>query len=369
MLQPFLSIAQVNEKGIYIRCETKGDAAAAWAGSVDRTFEAYFREKFPCASVSSFAQVRQLLDKMKFYETNFGETVAGAEADIAKALNSRYLIAISLTDFPENQFSLNVSCIDMRKAEVPVSMGRSCARSAAALTQMVNDIGKEFSRKVKDEYEICPFTGKLLLTARSNFDTTIKLDYKVYCNGADLPYDKITKRYTTTASIWDLDKKGKTYTEGTMTFHHVKYDSVYEYNECYKCPGGKEVRRTYMDVHRSDMTGEGISHESIRDGQPQQDTRIEIVFKEDGTYLVKLWGASEKGTLDTYSYTAANSICNPVEGEPNRQKKPYTEPLFRLFGPYDGKIGDDVLKQKEKEEWISLTGEHNILTLEFEFSH
>jgi hypothetical protein len=151
-----------------------------------------------------------------------------------------------------------------------------------------------------------------------------------------------------------------------MTFYTNEETKVTEENGCYKCKTGREGGRTFTTTSSMKVKGSGISHESSRDGKPQDDTRVELKFMENGTYLVVAKGTSQPVTGEEKVVAEAQGTCDNMPRETKVIPKEIKIPLKVIFGPYNGKTTDKVLQQKDsKEETDPATREKTAITIDF----
>lgn len=114
------------------------------------------------------------------------------------------------------------------------------------------------------------------------------------------------------------------------------------------------------------VKGNGISHESTHKGKPQDDTRIELKFLENGTYLLIVKGTSQPVTGEEKWVSSAVGTCDNMPQETKTVPKEITIPLKLIFGPYEGKTTDKLLQQRDtRRERDPLTNEIQEYTIEF----
>ncbi|MGB5264573.1 MAG: hypothetical protein WBN28_13320, partial [Lutimonas sp.] len=96
------------------------------------------------------------------------------------------------------------------------------------------------------------------------------------------------------------------------------------------------------------------------------DTRVEIEFLSDGTYIIKPKGTSDPATaLEKWEEKAVGTCDNiaPVKEENQKEK---TTQLKYPFGPYPGKSTDKFLQQSETKVFRDpVSNEKTTVTLDF----
>jgi hypothetical protein len=114
------------------------------------------------------------------------------------------------------------------------------------------------------------------------------------------------------------------------------------------------------------VKGSGISHESSRDGKPQDDTRVELEFLENGKYLVIAKGTSQPITGEEKVVTKAEGTCDNMPQETKIVPREIKIPLKVIFGPYEGRTTDKVLHQNDTKEITDpSTKEKSTFTIDF----
>jgi hypothetical protein len=189
----------------------------------------------------------------------------------------------------------------------------------------------------------------------------------VYCNESDQQYRKETVIKNSTLSDWKLQRKGISWAEGTMTFSTNQSTKVTEENGCYACKTGREGGRTYTNEISYSVEGSGISHESYYKGKRQEDTRIELEFFADGAfkYYIIAKGTSLPATGQERYSEEAQGTCDNLPRTTKSSPREIRIPLWVVFGPYPGKISDDVLQHKESKVITNLIGEKSTITIDF----
>ncbi|NEW81950.1 MAG: hypothetical protein GZ094_06260 [Mariniphaga sp.] len=317
---------------------------------------------FPCAKVKTQYENFRTLDNLRQREL-LGEDIQDQLLDFAKQLNTDFLIGLQIKVVGQTAM-IRAVCLNNKKAKT-----MAMAMKSIPFDSFPMSIYEEITKKLIDglkQYEICPFTGPVNVMVNSTRDTTITEEYPVYCNGMDQQYKKVTRTSNYSESTWNLVRKGIPWTDGTMKFFISQEEKIVEENGCYKCPSGREGGRTYNEKKSLKVTGSGISHESIHDGKTQQDTRIELEFLDNGTYLIKPMGTSLPAISDQHFEFSAQGTCDNLPPKNETIKKETTVPLNPVFGPYPGKSTDKVLQQKdEKKIKNPVTLEEETISIDF----
>jgi len=342
---------------------------------LDGWFYTYFSNKieetFPCASVNTDKAIGVLLEQERQMQL-LGKGSDENMKSIADAYNIDYLVSLELGTMIGNQFSVSVVCMPYRtKDKFPIA--RAFARcaftetSGGEMVKKVEQAANEIIEKLKKQ-EICPFKGTVTITNSSTLDTVKEYQYAVYCNETDLQLQRKTEIHNNTYSSWELSRQGNERANGVMEFVTIEKSTIEEKDGCYTCEAGKKGYRSFTEEHSLNHSGNGISHESQWNGKPQEDTRIELEFLDDGTYLLIAKGTSEPANGSESVILKAEGIC--ANNETNKIPRVVRIPLMAIFGPYSGKAIDKVLQQKEKIETKDpISNEKHTYTIDFTLKH
>jgi len=343
---------------------------------LDGWFYTYFINKlqqtFPCVEVYDDKSVRVLLG----HERELQLLGTGSEENlknIADAYNIDYLVSLELGTMIGNQFSVSVVCMPYRtKDKFPIARAyASCPftkTSGGEMIKKVEEAATQIIDKLKKQ-EICPFKGPIIITNSSVFDTVKEYQYDVYCNETDQQYHKKTEIHNYTYSEWVLSRKGNERANGDMTFKTNEKSTVVEEDGCYTCKSGRKGGRTLTEEHSLKHSGSGISHESQWNGLPQEDTRVELQFLDDGTYLVIAKGTSQPANGSEIVIKRSEGTCD-AENTNNTIPRVVRIPLMAIFGPYPGKATDKVLQQKDEIQTIDpISKEKHTYTIDFNLKH
>jgi hypothetical protein len=367
----YLTIGVENVKAsgprFYIVTETKSKLADAktMLEVFCTDFQKDMKLFFPCAEIMD----QESLSEMLRWERSRQLLGSGSQEEllnIVSALGSKYLVSFKVT-VSGDQMYFKAVCLDSRNAKTLAHAEMMAPINQAS--SMVSNISKDLVKQL-DKYEICHFVGPVNLVISSSRDTTEIDQYPVYCNGMDNTYRKVTQIENNKESIWNLRRIGNSWSEGTMTFSSSEKISVEESNGCYKCPSGREGGRIYHQKKSYQVKGNGISHESKYKDKLQQDTRVELEFLENGTYLIKPKGTSLPAVAIEKIEISAEGTCDNVSPESKTMNNEVTIPLYVIFGPYPGKSTDKLLKQSDVIKTVNpVSGERSTITIDFELKH
>lgn len=332
-------------------------------------FSGKLKENFPCA----YENDTKVISYMIALERD--KQVLGAGSDdwnksIAEAHNTDYLVSLELGVALGAEFIAYAACFPYRTSDkTPIIRTYTrCKYSTTSGSEMIK-ASEDLADKLIDglkKYEICPFTGPVNITKTSALDSTNVQQYLVYCNQMDQQYRKSTDIKNSSYSEWQLEKKGRYRTEGTMTFYATEKSETVENNPCHVCASGREGGRSYTEERSLEVRGSGISHASLYKGEKQDDTRIELVFLGDGTYVIIVKGTSEPVTGNDIVSRHAEGTCDNMPPETKNEPREIKIPLMVVFGPYSGDASDKVLQQKDSKDIKDpISGEKSTYTIDF----
>jgi hypothetical protein len=320
------------------------------------------KKDFPCVEINSLSTVTTLLE-FERQKQLLGSGSEDAISNIAEAMGSDYLISLKVQVIGGTAI-IDAYCASTRKANVVSRSAASAPHGGQGLNavltvahQLINGLS---------HIEICPFTGPVSITLNSVLDSIKTVDYDVYCNEMDQRYHQKLEINNNTFSDWKLQRQGIFRTEGTLSFYSNEIFKTVEENGCYKCRSGREGGRTYTQTRSMKVKGNGISHESTYKGKPQDDTRIELKFLENGTYLLIAKGTSKPATGEEKVVSSAVGTCDNMPQETKTVLKEITIPLKLIFGPYEGKTTDKLLQQRDTKVFLDpLNKEKTTVTIDF----
>jgi hypothetical protein len=359
------SVSLGQRPGFFIKCsEAEGDTASKYVKNFERLVGKNLSEAFHCATVHANHQLNSRLKWEKAYQLNGGD----ADFKVCDYLKADYLVLLSMIEGNQNQLQVKATCIDYRNEKNVIAsevLNLTTSLDYAGFAESCSKISEKLITEL-GKFEICAFTGPVSVSINSVIDSTNIEDYAVYCNGMDQRYRKEITINNTTLSDWKLQRKGIPWTDGTMTFYTTEETIITEENGCYKCKSGREGGRTQTQTSSMKVKGSGISHESFRNGKPQDDTRIELKFMENGTYYVIAKGTSQPVTGEDKVAIKAIGTCDNLTQETKVVPREIKIPLKQIFGPYQGKTTDKILQQKETKEVTNpATNEKSTLTIDF----
>ena len=343
---------------------------------LDGWFYTYFsnklKETFPCAYENDDKSIGTLLGHERDLQL-FGVGSEENLKNIAEAYNIDYLVVLELGTMIGDQFTVSVVCMPYRtKDKFPVARAFArcplTATSGGEMIKKTEEVANQIIDKLKKQ-EICPFKGPITITNSSAFDTVKEYQYDVYCNEMDQQFHKKTEIHNYTYSEWVLSRKGNERANGDMNFRTNEKTTIIEEDGCYTCNSGRKGGRTLTEEHSLKHSGGGISHESQWNGLPQEDTRVELQFLDDGTYLVIAKGTSQPANGSEIVIKHTEGTCDP-ENINNTVPRIVRIPLMAIFGPYPGKPTDKVLQQKDEIQSIDpISRERHTYTIEFSLKH
>ena len=323
-------------------------------------------KSFPCAKVKTQFETFLALDHFRQQQL-LGINNDQQLSDFANNMKTDFLISLQIKVIAQTAI-ITAFCLDMKKAKAMSRATKSLPFGSFPMS-VYEEITKDLIDGLK-QYEICPFTGPVNVTVSTTRDTTITEEYSVYCNGNDLQYKKVTTTSDYTESTWNLDRKGISWADGTMKFYTGESEKIVEENGCYKCPSGREGGRTFNQKRSMKVNGTGISHYSNWMGKEQEDTRVILEFMDNGTYLIKPKGTSLPVKADQHFEVSAQGTCDNIQPKNETIAKEVTVPLNTIFGPYQGKSTDKLLKQQDTKKFTDpVTKERSTITIDFELRH
>ena len=327
------------------------------------------RDEFPCADVGSSSEIRTRLGEMRDMELN-GKDIPANLNNVGKDLPHDYWVYLAVHDNVDGKVQLEARCYKSKTVDCIADAGSLVAsNNEGSVTDACKKLSKTFIDQLNQK-EICAFKGPVSITVKSIKDSTELEEYGVYCNESDQQYRKKTVIKNSTISDWKLQRKGISWAEGTMTFTTNESTRITEENGCHKCKTGREGGRTYTNEKSFYIEGSGISHKSSFKGKPQEDTRIDLEFVAEGTlkYYIIAKGTSLPVTGEEKSFEEAQGTCDNIPRAAKSNPREVRIPLWVVFGPYLGRISDDVLQYKESKVITNLNGEKSTVTIDFRLS-
>jgi hypothetical protein len=141
---------------------------------------------------------------------------------------------------------------------------------------------------------------------------------------------------------------------------------ISEEDGCYTCSSGRKGGRVKNERKVFKASGNGISQASKKDGAPQDDVRIELLFQGKGVYYVRIRGTSRPIEGTEITYVSATGTCDNIPPKQTTAARKVSVPLEFVFGPYTGKASDKTLQQQDSIELIHpVTGEKTTFTIAY----
>jgi hypothetical protein len=225
------------------------------------------------------------------------------------------------------------------------------------------------SKFVEDicKYEICPYKGKIKVHVVSEVKIDDEKNYPMYCNNRDATYSGKYKYNKNEDNYWQFNKISKVGAEGSLDYK-ISEETDREIDDpCYKCPK-LVTRRYYHETYSKKGDISNLSEESKVDGVPVDDVRIDIVFIDDGTYMIKVKATSKQGELTETTSKYSECYCDAINTPPETHKNIVDIPLKEIFGPFKGTAKDKNLHEKPDPivKTDPVTGEKTTIEIEFD---
>lgn len=315
------------------------------------------REAFPCVDYLDQGSLHAILG----WERKKALLGSGDDSqlqNLAGAVGSDYLVKFT-ADVIGSQLYLSAFCMDMRKGE-PLARTEAYGTIGEAGSN-AKKVSKELVKKLR-EYEICPYSGPLTLDVKSELEDSKTDNVNCPCGG-DVAV-VTTTRNTNATMKWELTKIGKNSCSGTAKYdlnEKMTTESIYP---CIKCKNGDQGFTKITETNESEAKAEGLSNESVSEGQQVADARIMLYFLEDGTYNVLVKATSKKGVLKVTTEKKYEGACESESEAKDTKNKSIDIPFVHVLGPYKGTAQDKVLSQKETKD-VSVGTEKVTLTVDF----
>ncbi len=343
--------------------DTDGLRAKAILFALEAGITQRLRKDYTCAEYLTSESVANSL-KLERTRELLGSGDPNILQKIGEALGCDYLIVLEAKIW-KGSTSISAFCLDNRKVQA-LSRAFGTAPYGDAAIDAVGKVTNQLFNGLKT-IEICPFKGTIDITIISEKDTTEVETYDVYCNNSDQTYRKEEYTNIHTASTWNLEKKNLHWTDGDMSFHEEEYYTLTEENGCYKCKSGREGGRTLKIKRSYTVDGRGVSHESVRNGKKQLDTRSELIFYEDSTYSLHVQGTSKPSNANEKNVISAEGTCDNISPQNKTIKKEVAVPLNLILGPFKGCALNKILKHKNTIKTVD-PDTHEKETISYEFN-
>lgn len=345
----FLFIGSIEAKTrFFIQTVAQGDqngkVAEGGLGYFETEVFNKIKKEFPCAEINSKSTVVALLGLERMKQL-LGTGDDNALQNIAGAMGCEYLLVLKILVSGQSS-TISAYCMDSKKAEMMANVVETAPYGNASL----NAIDKVVKKLVDDlkEYEICPYQGKVTLEVESEKEETTSSSTQCD-NGIITTEIKLNSK----ANIkWQLNKNGLRKGDGDVTYDLNEKTETTINNPCYICPDGTKTIAQINEVKTVEGKAQGLSNESVFEGQKVADCRIKIVFLSDETYNILVEATSQKGNLKTKTDKKVNAPC--AMGDKEKPEEPRTNeieiPLKVILGPYKGTTKDAVLSQDETKD-------------------
>ncbi len=294
------------------------------------------KKNFPCVEISSRSNVAATLEHERQRTLLGGETQD--LVSIGSAMHAEYLVSLKVRILQATAL-IEAFCIDTRKNKTISRVFFKSAPGDAAI-DAVENASEQLIEGLK-KYEICPFTGPINVTVKTEQNNKEVESYAVYCNGVDGTFHRLESISSNSVANWRLNKTGKYTTSGSLSYSLFEESIIEEQNPCALCPSGKKGPIMHNEKTERSANIRGLSNESVAEGIQINDARTEITFLDNGTYIIKIIAASNQGVLkiktdlkiEGCEKRSANEIIN----------KKADVPLDEILGPFNGTSSDKVL--------------------------
>ena len=352
------------KRHFFVSCYATGDTSVQYAAAYARLVAEDLKVSFPCADVTTESDISTKLKREYFNELSGNPSPDLTH--ISNDLPHDYWVNLRLNDYTEGKVMIMAGCWKYNQVKnIAEAYHQRVTNDFASFSQGCRKVSQSLMDML-GKYEICAFQGPVSINISATIDSTNTVDYGVYCNESDQQFHQEMVIHDETVSDWKLERMDVFRTEGTMTFNLSEESKLTEENGCYKCKSGREGGRTSTEIRTMKVNGSGISHESTFEGKPQDDTRIELKFLENGTYLVIAKGTSQPATSIVKLVTKAEGTCDNQPQQTKTESLKKTIPLNHFFGPYTGKATDKLLQQKDSKETVDpVTREKTTVTIDF----
>lgn len=317
---------------------------------------------YPCAELNSLSTVRTLLGHERQRQL-LGSGDDNAILNIAQSLGCDYLLSLKVSVL-QNTALITATCMDNKKAKIMARAFQSAQHGSAGLDAVVK-VSKDLFDGLK-EYEICPFTGPVIVNITGTKKDTQREYYNVYCNEGDGRYEKTTTINNYSENEWNIQKNGKNASTGNVKLNLSEEFQITEDNFCYECSPKKQGPRSYFEKTTTYLLLNGLSNESESYGVKVNDARVYLTFLENGTYTIRIKAASTQGEKKTIKEIRAQGICNNINDKPDPIINKVDEGINEIFGPFTGNAQDKVLTQRDTIKRINpVTDEEETITYDF----
>jgi hypothetical protein len=299
-------------------------------------------EYLPCSQYTTMEYISTVLGQERQRQL-LGGGNDDALKEMAGAIGADYLLVLNVIA-DENSIFFNAICLDPQERSALARVSDRAPFGSGAI-----DVARRIADKFVEQicrYEICPYKGEINVHVLSEINIDTKKEYPVYCQGEDRKYILKYKELKKMDKIWKFDKVNKYHANGFLDFLISEETDKEIENGCYKCPSGDVYRRYYHETMSKNGNINGLSKESMIDGVRVNDARIEITFKDDGTYFIKVDATSKEDEIKETIYKTAEGWCDTDYGPPKNITNKIDIPLHYMFGPFKGTAKDKTLSYK-----------------------
>ncbi len=338
-----------------------GKLAEAYLGYFETLVSNNLEKTFPCIEINSISAVRSLLELERMKQL-LGTGDDNALSNIAGSMGCEYLVSLKVT-VKNNTAIITAFCMDSKKTKTLARATETAAHGSAGLSAM-EKVAKKLVDDLK-EYEICAYTGKVTIEVESEKEETTSSS-AICDNGIITTQIKVKSKSNLK---WELNKNGLRKGDGDVSYDLNENTETTINNPCYICPNGQKVIAQINEKKDVEAKTNGLSNESVSEGQKTADCRIKIVFLTDGTYHILVEATSQKGKMKTTVDKKVNAPC--ADGKEEKPKEPRNNeievPLKIVLGPYKGTTEDKVLSQNESKD-LSQGKEKTTVKINFSLS-
>ena len=319
-------------------------------------------KNWPCVSIKDEKAVKISIGELHLWSTpEFGgKDVLAKINEAANAnKNSDYYVSYSIYPVNDEMANAEIKWYDKKGNQID-EISMACKLNEV-YTNAATGPAMEFVNMLK-KHEICPYIGPIAIEVKGIRDETTTTSSSAPCGNGSLT---ITTTSTMNSTLsWSFKKLDLNETSGTVDYTmNEKLTTIMDYS-CYMCISGIEGAVKITDTRDSDAKVEGLSNKSVFEGNKIDDARVQIVFKDNGTYMLLVEATSKKGTLKETIEKVVEGPCQDESKPADTKQKAIDVPLKVVFGPYPGKPTDEVLTQNETKD-VSVGQDKTIIEIDF----
>lgn len=355
--------------------------------SLENTIRKSIHTAFPCSAPATEADVKLMLDIERqrelfgFYtdtsdkenQQHLFEEQAAAMDRLGEYSKSRYFIMLRILGIGETT-DLTVLFMDRQTGKTKIALQRATG-PASATDGVISEMASELVKKMA-YFEICPYTGPVTVDVKTVKKKDEHVERAVFCNNTDGIYKKNQHQEKTTIQHWRLKRVGKPDTSGEMTATLEEFQEEREEDACYRCASGRQGGRIATKNSFISAQVNGLSDRTKAPGEVEtHDAKIHLTFNEDGTYMMKMDGASNSSNYKGKQEEHAEGTCDPVNKKTNLTEAQILElvgynralPLTGIFGPFPGTPYDKRLNNKKELTLKDAeSGEETVISVDFD---